>query len=493
MVYAYDQWAPLPTKDLYNTQLMLASINAAKDMYDKAESSLKEYYAKYGDFYSPIKKDMDWYQRNVIDPVQTSISNMYDSGVDPLRSAEGRSQLMRLAASAPVGEINKRKVAAKAAEEYLKNIGQLQAQNKYDPGFEKFVLAQQGLPMLDSWDTGVNGIWTRTAPAEFQTLNQATAHWFDNMEGSDKGTKGGYDYFGIDDSDLEDVANPHIQGFTDSLLGKYYLSRIRDRVSSENPYSSPEEIENISRGQLLKEVAQSQKERKFMKRDADKFALMARQNEYDVAMEGLKHKHAMQEAAARGNGNDGNIMLSVFDQLNAYAANGIIHPQARNTTQFAHISPTTNPRNQWIAPVAAGIKQKLNTKSKEYYYEVPVSQLSTLVRMWKNRNAAQDIQTLDKNMIGKTVVFNPTGEYTLQIDAHGNPHYYSLGTISTRHQKNGTQEITLDPLTTSRKTDPNFLYKMEVKKEQLNFEQNLQGRKLVSSGIPETNPVYNHP
>ena len=52
------------------------------------------------------------------------------------------------------------------------------------------------------------------------------------MEGSDKGTKGGYNYFGIDDSDLEDVANPHIQGFTDSLLGKYYLSKIRDRVSS---------------------------------------------------------------------------------------------------------------------------------------------------------------------------------------------------------------------------------------------------------------------
>ena len=184
-------------------------------------------------------------------------------------------------------------------------------------------------------------------------------------------------------------------------------------------------------------------------------------------------------------------MFSVFDQLNAYAANGIIHPQARNTTQFAHISPTTNPRHQWIAPVAAGIKQKLNTKSKEYYYEVPVSQLSTLVRMWKKRNAAQDVQTLDKNMIGKTVVFNPTGEYTLQIDAHGNPHYYSLGTISTRHKKD--QEITLDPLTTSRKKDPNFLYKMEIKKEQFNFEQNLQGKNLVSSGIQETNPVYNHP
>ena len=306
------------------------------------------------------------------------------------------------------------------------------------------------------------------------------------MEGSDKGTKGGYDYFGIDDSDLKDVANPHIQGFTDSLLGKYFLSQIRDRISSENPYSSPEAIENASRDQLLKEVAESQKERKFMKRDANKFAIMAKQHNYDVAMEGLRHKHAMQQAASRG-GNGGNMMLSVFDQLNSYAANGVIHPQAKNTTQFAHISPTINPRSQWIAPVAAGIKQKLNTKSKEYYYEVPVSQLSTLVRMWNKRNAAQDVQTLDKNMVGKSVVFNPTGEYTLQVDAHGNLHYYSLGTISTQHRKNVvdsngniTQETTFDPLTTKRKTDPNFLYKMEVKKEELNFEQSLQGKKLVS-------------
>ena len=76
--------------------------------------------------------------------------------------------------------------------------------------------------------------------------------------------------------------------------------------------------------------------------------------------------------------------------------------------------------------------------------------------------------TLKEGFLYTFKVPNPTGEYTLQIDAHGNPHYYSLGTISTRHQKNG--ETTLDPLTTSRKKDPNFLYKMEVKKEQLNFE-----------------------
>ena len=35
MVYAYDQWAQMPVKDLFDTQMMLASVQAAKDMYEK--------------------------------------------------------------------------------------------------------------------------------------------------------------------------------------------------------------------------------------------------------------------------------------------------------------------------------------------------------------------------------------------------------------------------------------------------------------------------
>jgi len=48
---------------------MLASINAAKDMYDKAEADVKEFNTKYGEFYSPIKKDVEWYNNNVIKPM----------------------------------------------------------------------------------------------------------------------------------------------------------------------------------------------------------------------------------------------------------------------------------------------------------------------------------------------------------------------------------------------------------------------------------------
>ena len=35
MIYANDQWIQLPVKDLYDTQMMLTSINVAKDLYEK--------------------------------------------------------------------------------------------------------------------------------------------------------------------------------------------------------------------------------------------------------------------------------------------------------------------------------------------------------------------------------------------------------------------------------------------------------------------------
>lgn len=38
MIYAYDDYVQMPTKDLYDTAVMKMAIEAAKDMYDKGEA-----------------------------------------------------------------------------------------------------------------------------------------------------------------------------------------------------------------------------------------------------------------------------------------------------------------------------------------------------------------------------------------------------------------------------------------------------------------------
>jgi hypothetical protein len=54
---------------------------------------MKEFKKEYGDFMSPWAKDMQTYN-NIMDSVYNDINEMYNRGIDPLRSQEGRSMLM---------------------------------------------------------------------------------------------------------------------------------------------------------------------------------------------------------------------------------------------------------------------------------------------------------------------------------------------------------------------------------------------------------------
>jgi hypothetical protein len=86
---------------------------------------------------------------------------MYAMGIDPTRSAEGRAYIQRLINQVPVAEINKRRQAAAVAQEYIKNRGLLESKGLYNPDFEKYILNGKS---LEDWDTGTDGMWTRTSP-----------------------------------------------------------------------------------------------------------------------------------------------------------------------------------------------------------------------------------------------------------------------------------------------------------------------------------------
>jgi hypothetical protein len=76
---------------------------------------MKEFQKDYGDFYSPIQKDMDWYNKNIINGSRDVINNLYDKGIDPLRSAEGRAAISRWINNIPTGDVNKLKMGSKIA------------------------------------------------------------------------------------------------------------------------------------------------------------------------------------------------------------------------------------------------------------------------------------------------------------------------------------------------------------------------------------------
>lgn len=291
MIYSKDQWIQLPTKDLYDSQIMLASINAARDMYEKGLQETKEFNKLYGDFTSPIARDVDYWYDNTLKPVRDAINYMYDKGIDPTRSAEGRALIQKLINQAPVAKLNQIRQSAKIADEYVKNRGTMQANGLYDPGFEQFALRDQyGRPVdLSTWSTIDDGTWERTAPYKYESLYDYTSPMFKDLKPHEL-TKAEvqsfgveydprYQYQGISKGDLERITGERIPGVQNETLYKYYRDRAADVVRKQYIAAgkNPAEItqDEIDR-QFVQDVIQANSARIMEPtKSADQFAVMA--------------------------------------------------------------------------------------------------------------------------------------------------------------------------------------------------------------------------
>lgn len=245
MIHAGDQWVQLPVRDLYDSQIMALSIQAAKDMYEKGQKQIEDFYTKYGDFTSPIQKDMDWYNANVTGKARDVINNLYANGIDPLRSAEGRAAVSQLIYSMPVGDIAKLRQSAETAKEYLRSFDE-----STNPELEKFLGRD-----LSAWSTlgdasaGVkaNGVWGYNKATRYQDLNEFTGHIFDKMQDEYIPTDGkdGYDYYGVTRERRAKALTDQIGGILNSDLGRFHYAQSKASLEKmlERPVSDAEAME----------------------------------------------------------------------------------------------------------------------------------------------------------------------------------------------------------------------------------------------------------
>lgn len=286
MTYAYDNWVQLPTRDLYDTQVMAMAINAAKDMYDRGEQRIKDFNTAYGDFVTPIQADQDWYNQNVTGKVRDTINNLYARGIDPLRSAEGRAIVAQLVNNIPVGQVAKLRSSAKNAEEYIKNRGALEAAGKYNADLEERFLGYN----LANWDT-INGgkIWDRVSPTEMKTLKELTESWYDNRTARDlteEDLKAAgipydrrYQYSGYLDSDILNVARGNTPGWNDSVYSRYYRDLAERQVAASGMPYTKQDVE----ARLQRNIADAQQEWLINPtKKADEFALDDYRTQNDI-------------------------------------------------------------------------------------------------------------------------------------------------------------------------------------------------------------------
>jgi hypothetical protein len=207
------------------------ALGVAKDMYEKGEKRIDDFYTKYGDFITPIQKDQDYYNKNVIDAVRNSINSLYANGGDPLRNAQSRAELARVIRNIPYGEINKLKASAKNAEEYLKERAKLEAAGLYNPELEQFAGKS-----LDQFSTLDDGIWDRMSPVPYQNMADFSKAYFDNISPIERmARKNGISYkvSEITEPMLQDIANRHFNDLVQTPQGRLMYEMYKSRFGSD--------------------------------------------------------------------------------------------------------------------------------------------------------------------------------------------------------------------------------------------------------------------
>ena len=268
MIYAYDQYAQMPVRDLYDSAIMQMAIGAAKDMYDTRRKDFKEFKEKYADFYSPFQKDMQRYGE-MMDYVKSKVDDAYAKGIDILRSPEGRGILDRITNSIDPAEYNMMRHNAKVGEAYQVALAKLRSEGKFSQDMEDYRLRSLGIPSFDEFSTyGKNGLnaWGEYSPVQYKGLQELTEDWYDKRtpyqlsadkakEVLGKSYDPRYKYTGFLDEDLMKIAGDKTPGWQGSFYSDYYRDLARKQVAAEG--GNPND-KNAVESRLQRNVADSQ-------------------------------------------------------------------------------------------------------------------------------------------------------------------------------------------------------------------------------------------
>lgn len=200
-------------------------------MYDKAEKRIDDFYKEYDNFVTPIQKDQDWYNENVINRFRRGIDELYANGEDPLRTATGRAKLAQLARSIDVGTVNKLRTSAHNAAEFLKERSRLEAAGLYNP-----LLAQYDGPDINSYSTAESGTWDKMSPTPYHNMADFSKSFFDNIAPFERSrTKNGVSYTvsEINPQDLYRIAEAHYNDLVNTPQGQLMYKMYKDQLGSD--------------------------------------------------------------------------------------------------------------------------------------------------------------------------------------------------------------------------------------------------------------------
>lgn len=436
-----EQPLGLEVQEVFNpstVQMMLNAqqnyVNAMRDDYLRGIQNFKDFQKQYGDFYSLIPKDNENWYNMIHKPINDLLSKY---GYDMLRSPEGRAMIENATNNVNKALAGRLKAGAKVADEYLKNAAALQTKGKFNQDFENYQLQQLGMKPLNEWDSLKDGLWGRRSPTEWKTLTEISDPVYEGMKGEDKGVKDGYRYFGVDDNDLLKVAGDRAQYLKNDPLGGYYYNKSLQHVKEQNPNMSDDQLKDLADQDFIQAVAHSQDKRKFMKSDADEYALTKfKTNEAireHTANAATDYDYDL-KLAKGGNGKGQKEKYDIFSDAKQNGSGAQGYDPTYTNDYRINVMPGHNIKSFY---------EKGNFSS----YQIPAEELDKVLYMNKSiysKSAPVKLNGL-KIKSGQTYYFTPGGQLHAKTDKNKKTRYFITGQLVTKQlMKNDNGDIMQD-------------------------------------------------
>lgn len=325
----YDEPVAVPIIDLLDSSMMAQYISAAREQYNQALQEQKEFAKEFGELYGPNANLNKEFYDITMGAVNKGLDYLYQNGIDPLRSAEGRAYIQKIIRERPYAEIANLKAQNEAMKTYQRYRAEAMRNGTYDPDFEKFSL---GGKTLETWDPSTDGMWTREAPSKYSSLKDWTSNLFDNMQLEydpelTKQAGGLYQVYSKSPKKMQQILDANINDMTKSDLGRYYLNMYggdidalkADIINRNRKYTQivkrPDQVQVHLNDQRF-QAAEAAKQRAFQHNENE----LNRKNQLNMAA----IRSANKNGSSKNGGEDGGYSYSYTKKVkNAETAAGL--------------------------------------------------------------------------------------------------------------------------------------------------------------------------
>lgn len=325
----YDEPVAVPIIDLLDSSMMSQYISAAREQYNQAVQDQKEFAKEFGELYGPNANVNKQFYDITRGAVNKGLDYLYQNGIDPLRSAEGRAYIAKIIRERPYAEIANLKAQNESMKTYQKYRAEAMRNGTYDPDFEKFTL---GGKTLETWDPSTDGMWTREAPSKYSSLKDWTSNLFDNMQLEydpelTKQAGGLYQVYSKSPKKMQQILDANIKDMTKSDLGKYYLNMYGGDIDALKADIINRNREYTQVDRRADQVKVHLNDQQFQANEAAKQRAFQRemakqQHEWD--MQEIEQKNANEiakEAAKRNDKENYNLVADVMTQASSTLQN----------------------------------------------------------------------------------------------------------------------------------------------------------------------------